>query len=55
LEILLMCTRVTCPKCGKPSWVGCGKHVEEVLRDVKPEDRCQCQGPVSWLRRLIGM
>ena len=49
-----MCTRVTCPKCGKPSWVGCGQHVEQVLRDVKPEDRCQCPRPKSWLQRLLG-
>ena len=37
-----MCQRVTCPKCSKPSFTGCGRHVESVLADVPPADRCQC-------------
>ena len=36
-----MCQAVTCPECGKPSWVGCGAHVEEVLGDVPVDERCQ--------------
>ena len=48
-----MCTRITCGKCGKPGWVGCGKHVEQILRDVKPADRCQCPRPKGWLARLF--
>jgi len=39
-----MCQRVTCKDCGKPSFRGCGRHVEQVLGDVAPGDRCQC-GP----------
>jgi hypothetical protein len=39
----LMCQRVKCSVCGKPSWVGCGLHVEQVLGDVPVADRCQCQ------------
>lgn len=35
--------RVKCSKCGKPSWVGCGAHVEEVLAGVPPEQRCKCK------------
>lgn len=58
-----MCRRVTCPSCGKPSFAGCGAHVEQVLGDVPPADRCRCadapsEGPEggrpsilpSWLR-----
>ena len=38
-----MCRRVTCPKCKKPSWAGCGAHVESVLGDVPKADRCRCR------------
>jgi hypothetical protein len=37
-----MCTRVTCRSCGKPTFSGCGQHVESVLRDVPREKRCSC-------------
>lgn len=37
-----MCQRTTCKTCGKPSWKGCGAHVEQVLGDVAPADRCTC-------------
>ena len=37
-----MCRRTTCKTCGKPSWKGCGAHVEQVLGDVAPSDRCSC-------------
>lgn len=37
-----MCARVTCPTCGKPTWAGCGGHVEEALAGVPEADRCQC-------------
>jgi hypothetical protein len=35
-----MCRRVTCRECGKPTWTGCGAHVEQVLGDVPHDDRC---------------
>jgi len=35
-----MCRAVTCPRCGKPSWEGCGAHVEEVLGHVPEAERC---------------
>jgi len=38
-----MCHRVTCRRCGKPSWAGCGMHIEEALRGVPQADRCQCR------------
>jgi len=49
-----MCQRVQCQKCGKPTWVGCGRHVEDVLRDVPPAQRCDCPRPKSFLARLLG-
>lgn len=29
-----MCRQVTCTKCGKPTWAGCGNHIESALSDV---------------------
>ncbi len=36
-----MCSRVTCNKCGKATWSGCGQHVEQALAGVSAKDRCQ--------------
>jgi hypothetical protein len=64
-----MCRRVDCPKCGRPTYAGCGAHIEQVLGDVPPADRCRCRDEVvkasqedkaaaptqrSWLRALLG-
>lgn len=54
-----MCRRVDCPRCGKPTFAGCGKHVEQVLGDVPVEQRCSCakaDAPVapSWIAKLLG-
>jgi len=60
-----MCARVTCPKCEKPSFVGCGRHVEQVLGDVTRDQRCRCREETaradagtrddrSFLARLFG-
>jgi hypothetical protein len=61
-----MCRRVECKKCGKPSWAGCGAHIEQVLGNVPVADRCRCDeirvqnrppkaaAPRSWLSRLLG-
>jgi len=57
-----MCQRIDCSVCHKPSYVGCGRHVEQVLADVAPDHRCRCreeraagsaQTP-SFLERLLG-
>lgn len=37
-----MCRRVTCSSCGKPTFAGCGMHIEQVLGDVPRADRCRC-------------
>ncbi|MGE3178078.1 MAG: hypothetical protein AB7O32_11450 [Vicinamibacterales bacterium] len=49
-----MCQRVQCDQCGKPTWAGCGRHIEEALRGVPPDQRCQCPPPKSFLARLLG-
>jgi len=38
-----MCRRVDCETCGRPTFVGCGAHVENVLGDVPPSERCRCR------------
>ncbi len=38
-----MCKRVQCKTCNRPSWSGCGAHVELVLGDVPASLRCQCR------------
>ena len=42
-----MCAEVTCRKCGRRSWRGCGQHVEPVLGHVAPADRCRCRDQVA--------
>ncbi len=56
-----MCRRVTCRHCGKPTFSGCGAHVEQVLAGVPKADRCQCReatkptgGSGGWLSKLLG-
>ncbi len=50
-----MCQRVQCEQCGKPTWTGCGQHIEEALRGVPVADRCQCARPKTFLQRLFGL
>jgi hypothetical protein len=37
-----MCKRVTCPTCNKPTWAGCGQHIEQALAGVPMSERCTC-------------
>ena len=37
-----MCRRTQCSTCGRPTYAGCGNHVEQVLADVPTQDRCRC-------------
>ncbi|HET9626046.1 MAG TPA: hypothetical protein VFP84_32015 [Kofleriaceae bacterium] len=32
-----------CNQCHKPTWAGCGAHVEQVLGHVAVADRCTCR------------
>jgi hypothetical protein len=38
-----MCKQVQCRTCGKPTFAGCGMHVEQVLGNVPPAQRCKCR------------
>jgi hypothetical protein len=57
-----MCRRVTCDTCGKPTYAGCGEHIEQVLGDVPVDQRCpghdgdvsQGDGQRSFLRTFLG-
>ncbi|MBB4071685.1 hypothetical protein F5897_000997 [Canibacter oris] len=37
-----MCQKVMCAACQKPTWQGCGQHIEEALAGVAEQDRCHC-------------
>lgn len=52
-----MCRAVICKTCGKPTWAGCGMHVNEVLAGVPVADRCPGHARAErrgrgWLGRL---
>lgn len=36
-----MCQAVTCKKCGKTTWAGCGQHVDQVMHGVSSAQRCR--------------
>lgn len=38
-----MCRRVECSSCHKPTFAGCGMHIEQVLGDVPRDERCRCR------------
>ena len=38
-----MCRRIDRQKCGRPTYAGCGAHVEQVLVNVPGPDRCHCK------------
>lgn len=37
-----MCRAVTCKKCGKTTWAGCGQHVDQVMAGVPKSQQCTC-------------
>jgi hypothetical protein len=49
-----MCQKVQCSRCGKPTWSGCGQHIEQALAGVPPEKRCTCPPPKGVLQQLFG-
>lgn len=38
-----MCQKVICSSCKKYTWTGCGKHIEQALKDVPMNQRCICK------------
>ncbi|RKP06384.1 hypothetical protein THASP1DRAFT_18569, partial [Thamnocephalis sphaerospora] len=37
-----MCMPAVCDKCGKTTWKGCGRHVDQVMKDVPEDQQCKC-------------
>ena len=37
-----MCSKATCRRCGKTTWSGCGRHVEQVMLGVPADRQCTC-------------
>jgi hypothetical protein len=37
-----MCHEIACAACGKPTWEGCGEHIEYALKGVPLNERCTC-------------
>jgi hypothetical protein len=37
-----MCHQIACATCGKPTWEGCGEHIEYALKGVPVTERCTC-------------
>ena len=35
-----MCKKISCKVCGKYTWVGCGKHIDECLEGVPDWEKC---------------
>ncbi len=48
-----MCQRITCRKCRKPTFAGCGRHIEAVLGDVPLAERCRCRDDLAAVDREI--
>lgn len=57
-----MCRRVECSKCSRPTYAGCGMHIEQVLAGVPAADRCKCnseskadeRSKLGLLQKLLG-
>ncbi|MBD8507083.1 hypothetical protein HT102_11345 [Hoyosella sp. G463] len=55
-----MCYPVNCRQCGKTTWSGCGMHVDQVMRGVPKNERCEGHEPApgvqggSFLTRMFG-
>jgi len=53
-----MCSPVTCTRCGKTTWSGCGQHVDQVMKRVPAAQRCTCApdtapAPQGWFASLF--
>ncbi|OAO14713.1 hypothetical protein AV274_3624 [Blastocystis sp. ATCC 50177/Nand II] len=45
-----MCHKSVCSSCNKPTWVGCGRHVESALQGIPEEERCHCK---PWTQEMV--
>lgn len=51
-----MCLTVKCGVCGKTTWSGCGRHVNEVMCSVRGDERCRGhrgEAPAAGLLRRL--
>ncbi|OEU11313.1 hypothetical protein FRACYDRAFT_193063 [Fragilariopsis cylindrus CCMP1102] len=48
-----MCIKVGCNNCNKPTWKGCGLHIQTALNGVELNHRCPNWKKVSNVRRAI--
>jgi hypothetical protein len=37
-----MCWKAICKKCKKITWEGCGKHIEQIKKNVPANEWCIC-------------
>ena len=53
-----MCRSVKCRTCGKATWAGCGRHVDQVMAGVPGSQRCpghpKAEGRGGWLGKIFG-
>lgn len=42
-----VCYPVTCPRCRKTTWDGCGAHVDQVMNAIPADRRCTCNSSSS--------
>lgn len=42
-----MCSKATCGTCKKPTWSGCGQHINQALKGVPKAERCRCRTEAS--------
>ena len=52
-----MCRPVTCNKCKKTTWAGCGNHIDQVKAQVPDNQWCTCTREDlggGFLSRLLG-
>jgi hypothetical protein len=47
-----MCHQVTCETCARPTWSGCGNHVEQALDGIAKAERCACNQAFAAASRL---
>lgn len=38
-----MCSPAICPTCRKTTYSGCGMHVDRVMANISPDQRCTCR------------
>ncbi len=37
-----MCSPISCARCQKVTWTGCGEHIEQALAGFSQEQICAC-------------